>query len=370
MNFYVCLDGDNIGSQVGKAALADQDVELARMSHSINDASDQVATWIEMHHGQVISWGGDEIYASIPSELIPHLEDARKVFHDMTGFTISGGVAPKLSDAARALMIAKIRGKDRIVFWRPDMQDELDEAMAEHEKKGESGKLHGQYLAKAEKLEGQPTLSYADLFAQASAATQQQGQGIQQASQEQQGQEQGQPNQDQQLKAAVIQVLQQFKSQLPTIEQIKDVQPETYEAIIGMVQALAAMATERFAEPEQIQKSEQTTCTCEAYKFPHREGGGKCKPKLKKDAKSPNKTMVVHPPNMDGTKGYPPNQLLDGGRVKVMHSDLANSPGVPDPSNLSWRQMRAGRIMDSDGSALSARRTPGTLPTEKTDDAQ
>lgn len=269
MNLYVVMDADNAGKLVGRAALADEPAELSRLSHNITDASNRIIAWAQQHGGSAIAGGGDEVYLEIPAELAPELPKARQIFYDLTGFTISVGVAPKLSDASRALLVAKMRGKDRIVWWDPDMKEELDEHLKKLEGRSEAEKLNEEYLQKAEKaallLESQKLLksnSLSDQFAGVATAQQAQAQEQPQQGSQPQPQEQApdqqQPQDDSQnVKGAVLQILQEVKAQIPTLEKLKQVSPDTYQAVAGMVQAMMMLAEAKLAKSEALAKEEE-----------------------------------------------------------------------------------------------------------------
>jgi hypothetical protein len=55
------------------------------------------------------------------------------------------------------------------------------------------------------------------------------------------GQQQA-PTGDEQLKAQIVQVLQNLKTQMPVLEQVKATAPDTYQAIMGLAQAVVLMA--------------------------------------------------------------------------------------------------------------------------------
>jgi hypothetical protein len=63
----------------------------------------------------------------------------------------------------------------------------------------------------------------------------------QQGAQAPQGQPQGEPSEEDVLQA-VGQTLEQFKAQLPVFEQMKQSNPQAYQAVMGMVEGMVAMA--------------------------------------------------------------------------------------------------------------------------------
>lgn len=212
----------------------------------------------------------------------------------------------------------------------------------------------------------------------------------------------GSPVKDPKVAQALIAALQNFKAQAPVLEQIKQVNPEAYEALTGIVQVLVMMA-------QKLQKSVQETsqelqkdfeltpdklhqwalhaakmkqlkgriplkdrkpgCHCEAYDFPHRHSGGKCKtPKPEAKAESspetqaaPDFAKVAMTPHktLHHQHIYPVGSVdQDHGKVKIQHPD----------GRTGWVQVRAGQIMSQDGHAISARNPMGKSETDSEDD--
>lgn len=152
---YVALDGDSIGQKVGRAVLADDDDALHDVSKRIDAAQDLVTRWIKDNGGTKISGGGDEATFHIPKESVHLLESLRKDVEHAFGFTISVGTGKCLSEAGKALLIAKLKGKNRIEEFSAKMEQEI-KRIKKRAKKGafksmEEHKLAEAYLKK-EKL--------------------------------------------------------------------------------------------------------------------------------------------------------------------------------------------------------------------------
>lgn len=128
---FVTCDGDDIGQQVGRMSIADDIEGLQDIDKKIRAGSDVFVEWAESCGGELIGAGGDEVRVMVPEDCMDNLDEAIAEYKDLTGFTISVGVGDKISEADKALLIAKFHGKDQVVVWEPEMEDELDEAKKE-----------------------------------------------------------------------------------------------------------------------------------------------------------------------------------------------------------------------------------------------
>jgi hypothetical protein len=151
MKVLIAWDGDHIGREVGRASLADDVEGLRRISQAIDLGNNTWRSWIVMNGGSVISMGGDEGRAEILAEKLPELPKIREQYAEAVGASVSVGVGTKLSEADRALIVAKLRGGNRIVLYTDDLEDEIKAAEQEKETTTEADKLTDEYLGKAEK---------------------------------------------------------------------------------------------------------------------------------------------------------------------------------------------------------------------------
>jgi hypothetical protein len=154
---YVALDGDGIGRQVGRAVLSDDSDSLHAISARIDAAQALVTRWIKEMDGTKISGGGDECTMAIPRSAMECLESLRRDIEYAFGFTVSVGIGRSLSEAGKALLIAKLKGKNRIVKFDKTARKEI-QAVKVRAKKGtmksmEEYKLADAYLSKKEELE-------------------------------------------------------------------------------------------------------------------------------------------------------------------------------------------------------------------------
>ncbi len=153
--FYIAADGDGIGKLVGRAVIADDVEELHKVSNRIDAAQDFILHWCKENDDIKISGGGDEFTAAIPQKALSKLEGLRKSVEKSFGYTISVGVGSSLSEAGTSLLVAKLRGKDRIVYFNKKIEEDINKAkkrVKEGNASQEEYKLSEAYLEKAEHM--------------------------------------------------------------------------------------------------------------------------------------------------------------------------------------------------------------------------
>lgn len=151
--FYIAADGDGIGKLVGRAVIANDVEELHKVSNRIDAAQDFILHWCENVDGIKVSGGGDEFTAAVPQSALSKLEGLRKSVEKSFGYTISVGVGRSLSEAGTALLVAKLRGKDRVVYFNKKIKEDIKKAkrrVRENRASQEEYKLSEAYLEKAE----------------------------------------------------------------------------------------------------------------------------------------------------------------------------------------------------------------------------
>ena len=116
MIFYISTDGDDIGTRVGRAALANREDEMVQLSGAIKRANQQIVSFALANGGKVLTEGGDECNLTIPGDRLDQIENLRQQWRDAAGATLSVGIGRNISEAGRALMAAKLRGKDQVVL--------------------------------------------------------------------------------------------------------------------------------------------------------------------------------------------------------------------------------------------------------------
>lgn len=150
---YIAVDGDGIGKLVGRAVIANDVEELHKVSGRIDAAQAYINHWCEQNDGAKISGGGDEATMAIPPEARDKIKELREGIEKSFGYTISAGVGKNLSEAGTALLVAKLRGKNRVVYFNKHINDDIKKAkrrVREKRATQEEYKLAEAYLEKSE----------------------------------------------------------------------------------------------------------------------------------------------------------------------------------------------------------------------------
>lgn len=127
---YMAYDGDNAGRLCGRAILADNPDALHEVSDRIQLGHEVVKRWVESHGGQFISGGGDEGVFSIPADAIHAVEELRADYKFATNLTATVGVGKTLSEAGKAMLVGKFRGKNTTVQYEPGIEQEIKQAQS------------------------------------------------------------------------------------------------------------------------------------------------------------------------------------------------------------------------------------------------
>jgi hypothetical protein len=415
MKLFVSFDGDHIGRMIGRASLADNPEEVSRIGQAIDRGNRVWTSWAESHGGRVVNVGGDEGRLEIEADYLSELPGIREQYEGAVGSTCSVGVGTKLSEADKSLMAAKLQGGDRIQLYT----EEVDEILAEAKEKTEAEKLQDEYLnpdsglkkaapgmnaganagfagasrsqaaapaapteasehSENEVLQSQiannpapaapqqaAAADYEQLFHQLAAAQKEE------APQKPTGVVDG-------VREQVVKVLQQVRGHAQELEQMKQTNPEMYQSVVGVVQAMIAMARGTLGEEggqppqeEEVQKAEGKVGRCK-WKLGERRcqrqvtgdychdhvdhWANKIKSKatpeeLDKAALEAGKTgrhVVKLPVGSQVDPG--PSAAHEGGEIKVQD---------PATGKTKWRQVRAGIVMAPDGTPTSSRNPTG-----------
>jgi len=394
---FISGDGDGIGKTVGRALLHDDAVEVTKMSQRIAQGNDLFTKWALEKFGNVISAGGDEFCLQVPSDVLGELPDLARQYQEITGATLSVGVGQKISESAKALLYAKINGKNQIVFYTP----EVEKAITDLAEQPEADKIKEMYLSKAnidpqaaEKLDiekekasegkeshqkggaskgfkshmgtqrkgafGAPSMA-PEAFAQgiksdpnkavtdmyASLIEQKQGkvsidqegkfhQHAQSAHDKEQAETQEQETSIDELKQYVLSILLKVKEQAPILDQIQQTSPELYESIIQMTKAMILLGREVTGTDISQARPQQSQIQQEPQLMA--KGGSHWKEALPVGSQIDTSAQ--------GTRG--------GGKIKIRTAD----------GKERFVSIRGGKIMGIDGSARSslAPTSPGDVP--------
>jgi hypothetical protein len=127
---YVAIDTDNVGESIGNAVLSNDTDSISSISENINSGVKVFSQWAEYNGGKIISNGSDEAIFQVPQSSIKDLEELKEAYTKQTGFTISIGLGENVSDAAKALIYAKMNGKDQIMDYSPEMERAMKESIS------------------------------------------------------------------------------------------------------------------------------------------------------------------------------------------------------------------------------------------------
>lgn len=146
---FIAVDGDSAGQLVGRAVLANDIHALHDASERINHGQDIIRDWAQANGGMLISAGGDEGNVTVPSEALNYLEQLRMDYVHAIDLTLTCGVGSTLSEAGKALMVGKLRGKNQICQYDPMVEQEYAKAQLSAENgtaTGEGKKLGDAYM--------------------------------------------------------------------------------------------------------------------------------------------------------------------------------------------------------------------------------
>lgn len=296
MDVVVCWGGDKIGRRVGRAVLADDVGEVRRVDQAINAGNDLWRAFALRCGGNIIEIGGDEGRIQVPASNLGEMPDVARQYAQTVGATVSVGVAMKMSEAAKALLVAKLRGGNQITIWDPEMQAEIDEVNAHPQ--AEKDKLSEEYLGKAapgvagdaghagmtgssrgSKVKGtqgdhEEGAVASQLFDDAPdapegthAAQDFEDQLHDEASKQDQKDQQDTKQQESHLgevKQRLVAALQTVRQSMPKIQQISQSSPEVYASLMALTQGLVDLGREVVGSESQgtpppaedVQKSE------------------------------------------------------------------------------------------------------------------
>jgi hypothetical protein len=290
---FVSFDGDGIGQKVGRARLTDDVEEVRRVDQAINLGNECWKSFCLAHSGSIIEIAGDEGAFEIPARALAGLEAVRAQYAQAVGATVSVGVGKKLSESAKALLVAKLRGKNKTVMFDDKVAEEAARAAANPQ--DEQAKLRNEYL-EAPKLAYESPKDVSPTnpnWMTKSAPTADPGAGsavgrqVDRAEHSQGAEAQkeaapaardfeqhfrshadGQEARDRasavrrssqmvQLKQQTAAALEALRGQLPVLGQIKSAYPDTYKSVMGLVQAVIGLGREVDSADKTLAKAEK-----------------------------------------------------------------------------------------------------------------
>lgn len=331
----------------------------------------------------------------VPTDRMTELPPISKKFEQLCDATLSIGVGMSLSESYTAMRFSMLKGGDRISLYHVEMEDVLNDANKE-----EPGELSG--LIKAQ--EGMAGLQ--DESNQAGfAASAQHGAGGQFAAKPAEthaptaappppdqpdpgsidfssntqnpngGQVQPEGEGEEDPRTAVVNALKQIKQQAPVLEQLKQTNPDAFNAVKEVVDAMILMAQGMATQDESVQKSEHED------KLP---GGLADKKKPSDFDQEELKAGIAHEKEHTNDETLAQEIAMDHltedphyysklkkdapgtyhewavgttkqGKIKVAHKDIDTNA----PQGTGWHSVRAGMVMSKDGHAISARNPDG-----------
>lgn len=395
---FVSIDGDNIGQLVGRLSQNDDVEGIRKVAHEIDRGNQAWASWAVAAGGELIEAGGDECRLMVPTDKLGEIPNLRDTYKSATGHTCSVGVGVKLSEADKALLAAKLRGKDRVVFWSPEVDQELEKVRKEHAQT-EQDKVWEEYLGPLAKEEQvgrhlpmrpqkpapQATTQHDHSAAgvvreqvadqpsppeRTHAAADFEEQFHQEASKQQASDQiaaSQQNDQREQLKQQVAATLQQLKQVAPVLSELRQASPESYDAVMAMSQCMVGLARALVGpeQPQSVAKHEPDTADSLDEEKVGREGVhldvdsslGKvetcphCGKSLKMEKDEGGLGRRLHLPvgtrvdtSSQGVRGW-----HQGGKQKIEHGD----------GGEGWVSMRSGMVRSRDGHPISARNQLG-----------
>ena len=117
---FVRLDADNIGDKIELELLLGNPLTAQEIHNSVQAALHSIKEAIIQKEGvETLMYGSDDILLrfNLESYELGFVEQIRKLFHQLTSFTLSAGIGDTLQQAITSLIQAKLSGKNRVVEY-------------------------------------------------------------------------------------------------------------------------------------------------------------------------------------------------------------------------------------------------------------
>lgn len=278
---YVCDHLDNV---VERATLENSPDQIRMINQLSQRGNDLWRLWAEAAGGSLLEQGFGCGLVEIPPSKLGEVTKQADQYSYLLGMTISVGVGKTLEEVEQALKLAQKRGGNQLV---PFTEDTLQQLAGDEEKEkpplfDEDDKIPADGLSKSFSKEGQaPQLTGQDFD------TSEQGVAKEMASYQNPEQEhtssvqqmhnmrnklrQHADKQEQKdnvvrlknsedlasLKSQVAGVLQNLKEQMPVISQLKEAYPDTYQAVLSLVQSVITLGRQLSDTDKQLAKAEE-----------------------------------------------------------------------------------------------------------------
>lgn len=145
---FVSMDGDNIGASVERAAMANDIDTIMRQSAIIVAGQKFIRQWALSNDADIYIDGGDDIAFTLPMDQVGALNILKRGYYEQTSFTITIGVGDTISRAGHAMLYGKLKGKNQINIWSPEISEELERIsvqLSPAQKMQEHGLIKGRY---------------------------------------------------------------------------------------------------------------------------------------------------------------------------------------------------------------------------------
>jgi len=261
MKVFVSWSVDQIEGLIATSLMSDNVEELRQLSQDLKHAADNLKAWSMAVGGAPILDLGTSGAVEVPADRMTELPAIAEKFAAGADATLSVGVGMTLSESYTAMRFSHLKGGDQISLYQQEMehfvsgadQQSEDPLMElgksgkegqeqpvgfadgpEDEAPGDGGPQHGG----ANPAEGNsPVGSVPDDSADPGSVSFDPGsQDAANGGEEQPGEQSGDP------RGAVVQALQQIKAQAPVLEQMRQTNPDAFEAVKAVVDAMIAMA--------------------------------------------------------------------------------------------------------------------------------
>lgn len=348
---YYSWDGDHIGRLAGQTKL-NNDIEGTRkIGRAIEDGNKLFIDFAINNGGSPIQSGGDEGAATIPADKLPELMPVTAQYHQITGCTVTIGIGFDLASSSKAVLIGKVYGKgDCAVVWQPEMEKLIDELIAnpisEKDKEVEAYLGHDDtdHLGKADPADIQrrlqPTVPHGhapitlpevklDAPQQDPAAEPQKpnyedefhGHAQKQAAKDLHDKTHSQENL-QQLKQSVVETLQNVRTQLPVIAQLKQTSPDAYNSVVELIQGVIELGKETMVMPK-VKKSEDLSKAISKL-----EPGKRLAAKLEPHPRAQGANVFTR--TFDYSHLLPPDVKNSGFQLHIEHKNTMLPKGVKE----------------------------------------
>lgn len=279
MDVFISYEVDGDEAYLDRATLND-DVELLRRTNQVLMlGADLWRKFAQNVGGSTVLIGETKGKIIIGADHLDELMQLSQQYSELVGRHLSVGVGARLGESAKALEVAKLRGGNQILLWQDSMNKDLEAAEDLNKTAANEGAhagFDGHVRPKRAQAEAPSTdagehseaQDVYDTIAQASenqvpieqthAAADFEDQFHQVATEQSKKDEDDKAKADaghEELRGEVVKVLQRVKQAVPVLAQIKQASPDTYQAVMFLVQSVVALGRELVGE-ESVQKSE------------------------------------------------------------------------------------------------------------------